>query len=106
MVQTVEVSAVVMLRTWAIAVFTLIHVWKTTHLVIPQIPLVMMIIEGGSTEGGVLTFVQQEDAGIRKSKQTGIYIFQKYQLDSRQVWGGNVSGPDARTGAQSSGEVL
>lgn len=60
----------------------------------------MMIIEGGSTEGGVLTFVQQEDAGIRKGKQTGIYIFQKYQLDSRQVWGGNVSGPDARTGAQ------
>lgn len=106
MVQTVEVSAVVMLRTWAIATFTLTHVWKTTPSVIPQIPLVMMIIEGGSTEGGVLTFVQQEDAGIRKSKQTGIYIFQKYQLDSRQVWGGNVSGPDARTGAQSSGEVL
>lgn len=50
MVQTVEVSAVVMLRTWVIAVFTLIHVWKTTHLVIPQIPLVMMIIEGGDPQ--------------------------------------------------------
>lgn len=50
MVQTVEVSAVVMLRTWVIAVFTLTHVWKTTHLVIPQIPLVIMIIEGGDPQ--------------------------------------------------------
>lgn len=59
-----------MLMTWALAKFILIHAWKTTHLVIPQIPVVMMIIEGGSTEGGLSTFVPQEDAGIKKGKQT------------------------------------
>lgn len=34
----------------ALAKFIPAHVWKTTHLVTPHIPVVMKITEGGSTE--------------------------------------------------------
>lgn len=56
-----------------------------------------MIIEGGSTEGGVFPFLT-EDSGTRK-KQAGIHISQNITWTLGKHVGRSVSGTDARNGA-------
>lgn len=54
----------------------------------------MMIIEGGSTEGGVLPLssggFKHRKSNRQTNKQADIHIFQKYHVDSRQVCGEEV----------------